>query len=204
MRAPTVAPARPAEAGPDAADAHEPGRGTPQEHGRGRRTWRRVVAGLAWTLSLALLGLVVLAVVVPRLTGSTPYAILTGSMQPDLPPGSLVVVRPVEPDEIGLGDVVTYQLRSGEPTVVTHRVVGVGRSTRGEVVLTTQGDANASPDAETVRGVQVRGAVRYSLPRVGRVGTLMTPDEHRLALRLSAAGLFLYAGVLLWRGRRRA
>ncbi len=61
----------------------------------------------------------------PRLGGATPYTVLTSSMEPEYPPGTLVVVRPVPIEEIGIGDVITYQLESGEPTVVTHRVVGL-------------------------------------------------------------------------------
>src|SRR6478752_3117022 len=86
--------------------------------------------GLSWGL-LAFVALVAaLVIVVPAVTGSTPYTILTSSMEPGLPPGTLVVVKPINPDDIVIGTVVTYQLESGEPTVVTHRVVAI----QGETV----------------------------------------------------------------------
>ena len=53
------------------------------------------------------------ALVVPRLAGATPYVVLTGSMQPKMPPGTLVVARPVDPMSIAPGDVVTYQIQLG-------------------------------------------------------------------------------------------
>lgn len=68
-----------------------------------------------------------------------------------------MVVRPVDADEIRVGDVITYQLASGRSTVVTHRVVSIGTRLDGTPVFTTQGDANDTADEEVVRPVQVRG-----------------------------------------------
>ncbi len=163
---------------------------------------RRLVRVVSWLLTGAVTALVLAAVIVPRLGGATPYTVLTGSMTPAYPPGSLVVVRPVEPTEVRIGDVVTYQLRSGEPAVATHRVVGVGWSAEGERLLTTQGDANPVPDAEPVRVVQLRGEVWYSLPWIGHLNVLLTPGQHERLVQLAALLLFLYAGGVLWRGRR--
>ncbi|MGB0190917.1 MAG: hypothetical protein ACPF9W_08115, partial [Nocardioides sp.] len=72
----------------------------------------------------------------------------------------------------------------------------------GERLLTTQGDANPVPDAEPVRGVQLRGEVWYSLPWVGHLNVLLTPGQHERLVQLAALLLFLYAGGVLWRGWR--
>lgn len=158
-----------------------------------RLAWRT----LCWTVVVIGVFVIGVAVVVPRLGGATPYTILTGSMTPAYPPGTLVVVRPVDPADIRTGDVVTYQLRSGEATVVTHRVVAVGRTTvSGEVVLTTQGDANASADAEPVRGVQVRGELWYAVPYLGRAGAVLTADTRQLLVYGVAGVLVLYAASM--------
>lgn len=168
----------------------------------GRTWWGRVVRLLSWGVVVAVTGLVTAAVVVPRVAGATPYTVLTGSMAPAYPAGTLVVVRPVDAADVRLGDVVTYQLRSGEPAVATHRVVGVGWSATGERLLTTRGDANSVADAEPVREVQLRGEVWYSLPWVGRLNVLFTPGQHQLLVRVAAGTLFLYAGGVLLRGWR--
>ena len=97
---------------------------------------------LAWVAILAIAAVLAVAVLVPRLAGATPYAVLTGSMQPDYPPGTLVVAEPVPFDEIVIGDVITYQLQSGEPEVVTHRVIGRTTQPDGSSRLITQGDAD--------------------------------------------------------------
>jgi len=168
----------------------------------GRTPWGRVVVLLSWLVMVAVTALVLAAVAVPRLAGATPYTVLTGSMAPAYPAGTLVVVRPVDAADVRIGDVVTYQLRSGEPAVATHRVVGVGWSATGERLLTTRGDANSVADAEPVRDVQLRGEIWYSLPWVGRLNILFTPDQHQVLVRVAAGGLFLYAVAVLLRGWR--
>lgn len=148
----------------------------------------------AWLVILVMVALLAVAVVIPRLGGATPYTILTGSMAPGMPPGTLVVVKPVDPADIAVGTVITYQLESGQPTVVTHRVTGVGVNARGEQRFTTQGDANNTPDAEAVRPIQVRGARWYAVPHLGRVNTLMSGQERQMAVYAVAALLIGYAG----------
>lgn len=167
---------------------------------------RFVVRVVAWVVILGVTALLVAAVLVPRVAGATPYAVLTGSMQPGLPPGTLVVVRPVAAEDLGVGDVVTYQLRSGEQTVVTHRVVGVGYDGRGELSLQTQGDANDVPDERPVRPVQVRGELWYGIPYVGHLHVWLTGDQRDLLTHGLAALLLLYAArafLVAARERRR-
>ncbi len=149
---------------------------------------------LAWLVILVTVAVLVVAVLVPRLGGATPYTILTGSMEPGMPPGTLVVDSPVEPTEITVGTVITYQLESGRTTVVTHRVVAVGVDATGELRFTTQGDANSAPDAATVRPVQVRGERWYAVPHLGRLNTLLSGHERQLLVYVAAVLLLGYAG----------
>lgn len=170
------------------------------------RGWQVVVKALAWAVILAATGSLSAAVLVPRLAGATPYAVLTGSMRPALPSGTLVVVRPVEMGDVSVGDVITYQLRSGDPTVVTHRVVGSGVRTDGTAVLTTQGDANDVVDAAPVQPEQMRGRLWYAVPHLGKAHSLLGGFHRKAAVQLVAAGLLLYAGRMFvaaapaWRG----
>ncbi len=168
-----------------------------------RTRWCAALSFCSWLVLGLAVAVVGAAVLVPRLTGATPMTVLTGSMAPSYPPGTLVVVRPGPADDIAIGDAITYQLRSGEPTVVTHRVVGVGYDGKGERVFTTQGDANQSPDREQVRAVQVRGEVWYAVPWIGRLNLLFSRDQHELITRAVAGGCFVYAAGLLYRSWRR-
>jgi signal peptidase len=158
------------------------------------RTVSRVLCAGALAVGVALL---VIVIVIPLAAGGKAYTVLTSSMEPALPPGSLVLVRPVSADEIGVGSVITYQLKSREPEVVTHRVVTMGVREDGSPVFRTQGDANPTPDPAWVRPVQVRGAVWYAVPYVGRLNSLMTPKVRDLVVRAIALSLLLYGIVEL-------
>jgi signal peptidase len=177
------------------------------EHTVAGRLGRGVVQTLAWVVLLATLGVLVVAVLLPRVGGATPYTIETGSMRPGLPPGTLVVVRPADPDDLGVGAVVTYQLRSGEPTVVTHRIVATAVDGAGRRLFQTRGDANDVADEPWVRPVQVRGTPWYSVPVLGRANTVLTGHQHQLAVYAAAGLLAVYALItygraLLARRRR--
>lgn len=144
-----------------------------RHRGSHRSRWAR-----AWSLLTTLvLGLValfaLLAIVFPLVLQAQTYTVLTGSMRPGLPPGTLVGVRETPIDDIRIGDVVTYQLRPGEPDVVTHRVVGTTLDNAGDRLLLTQGDNNNVRDEAPVQPVQVRGVVVYAVPFIGYPGALI-------------------------------
>lgn len=169
----------------------------PDVRPRGRSAARFVGQVAAWGVIVAVTAAIVAAVAVPRLTGATPYAVLSGSMTPTYSVGALVVSRDVDPATLGVGDVVTYQLRSGEPQTATHRVVAVRQQLDGEREFITQGDANAAADPLPVRPVQIRGEVWYSVPYLGYVHTWLDPAQRGLAVSVVAAVLFGYAAVML-------
>lgn len=159
---------------------------------------RGLLGYLAWGLSAGLLAFVVLigvlAIVVPAVTGSRPMTVLTGSMVPTYPPGTLIVVSPIDPSDIRIGMPISYQLESGKDVVVTHRVVSITSSSSGEIEFTTKGDANAVADEKPVRPVQVRGTVSYSIPYLGWVNTAVNGESRVWLIPVIAGGLFLYAG----------
>ncbi|MBA8815677.1 signal peptidase [Microbacterium halimionae] len=102
--------------------------------------------------------------------------ILTGSMAPSMPAGTLIVVQDVRATALQVGDVVTVP-RETSSIPVTHRIVSIETDAAdGQVrFLTMQGDANARADTEIYR---VRDAQRvvFSLPGVGTaIGLLGSP-----------------------------
>jgi signal peptidase len=153
-------------------------------------------------LSFGLLGLVlliaVLVIALPTLTKSTPYTVLTSSMTPSYPAGTLVIVKPTDVQQIRIGDVVTYQLESNQPAVVTHRVIQIIEPTTasGTESFITKGDANSLPDAKPVKPVQVRGVVWYAVPYIGWVNNVINGDARNAIVPIVAGGLFLYAGFM--------
>ncbi|TCU85422.1 signal peptidase [Curtobacterium sp. PhB25] len=155
-----------------------------------------VVLGLSTGLLLLVAALAVVLIVVPKATGSMPLTVLTQSMEPTLPPGTLLVVRPTAVDDIEVGDVVTYQIVSGQPAVISHRVTSVSSSSNGARTFVLKGDNNAKADPDPVAAAQIRGVVWYSIPEIGVVNQLV--NGSRSWLIPTVAGVLLaYGGVMI-------
>ncbi|MCC2321075.1 signal peptidase I [Cellulomonas xiejunii] len=150
----------------DQVPAAVPTAGTaPVDAPRGARDVGSVLLTAAMVVLLLLAAVVT---VVPRLIGAVPLTVLSGSMEPTISAGDLVVVRPTDPADLRIGDVVTVQPVSDDPTLVTHRIIGVTHGSDGIAGFVTQGDANEHPD-EPVVPEQVMGRVVYTVPLVGHV-----------------------------------
>ena len=159
----------------------------------------KILGNLLSTIVFAVLFLLCLAFVTIRVAGLGTYVVTGGSMEPSIAKGSLVLVQPVSPSEVRVGDVVTFQ-QYGQTT--THRVTAIGRTSQGQPTFTTRGDANATldPEAKTFPG-QV-GIVRGSLAFAGYV-TASVQAYWRLVLTLIAAiTFFACAGALVFRRDR--
>lgn len=156
-------------------------------------TQLRRSVGLAWfALLFALLGLVGISHLAP-LTGHTLVIIRGASMEPAIPLGSLVAMRSVDPQQVGVGDVITIRADNG--VLLTHRVVGAVGS-GGERLLQLRGDANASPDAALVPARAVVGGVVLFAPLAGYVLFLLSIPSGVVTC-LSLLGLLLLVYWLL-------
>ena len=173
------------------------------KHLKARPVASRPMASIGRAAAFACLLIAVFAALIlialPRLTGSSTYAVLTSSMEPRFPPGTLLVVKPHAFASLRTGDVITYQLESGKPAVVTHRIVSIGATQKGERIMITQGDNNDVRDAAPVREVQVRGKLFYAVPYAGFVAN--TLGQHRGgATGIAAAALIAYGVFSVGRG----
>ena len=157
---------------------------------------------LMWLLILSFVAVITGAVLIPRAGGGTPYTVLTGSMRPSYPPGTLIVSKPVAPNDIQIGDAITFQLKSGEPTVVTHRVIATRMGEDGKLEFITKGDANTTQDKDAVRAVQVRGRLWYAVPYLGYVNSMLTGHQRQLATWAVGGLLGLYSIAQLVHGFR--
>lgn len=148
-----------------------------------------VGVGVTAAILTAVMLLALASVALPLLTGAQTYSILTRSMEPAYPPGTLIVVREASADELRIGDVITFQQVAGSPAVVTHRIVGVTATTAGERTFTTRGDANGAEDPEPVVQEQIRGALWYAVPWIGWIATARSQGP--LGVLIPVAGVLL-------------
>lgn len=173
-----VGAARSPADGIDAAAAVEQVR--PRRVARRRALLGVRLASAAWTTALVSL-LVGLAVLV--LTGWRLDVVTSPSMEPAIPEGSAVLARPVDGDRLEsleVGDVITFEYPRVD-ALVMHRIVEV-REQGGQRFFTTQGDANAAPDARLVPASDVEAEVRATLPVVGRILSALQPPAGVLLL----------------------
>ena len=98
---------------------------------------------------------------VPSLLGYEIYNVTSGSMEPELPVGSVIYVEHVKPESVQPGDIIAFYV---DATVVTHRVVE-NRFVEGEFV--TKGDANEMEDFSNARYRDLVGVVKYHFPFLG-------------------------------------
>ena len=99
----------------------------------------------------------------PSLFGNRLYVVDSGSMEPALKINSLIIVNEKSPDQINIGDILTYY-GADSVTRVTHRVKEIGPNNE---YFITQGDANNIEDAMPVERTDVIGTVGITIPYVG-------------------------------------
>lgn len=142
-----------------------------------------------------------LPLAVPRLLGYEVYGVVSGSMEPGIPVGSVVYVEKTAPEEIVDGDIIAFH-KNGD--VVTHRAVR-NRIVEGEFV--TKGDANAEADPVTARYEDLIGRVVFHIPLIGKLLVLYGSGLGKFyAVCFAACGAMLnmLAGRLRARNREEA
>ena len=87
-----------------------------------------------------------------------PYVIISGSMEPELPVGSVCLVD-CQQKEPEAGDIISYKAKD---TIITHRVIE--KTDDGYI---TKGDSNSVADPGIVKSKQIFGTVICSIPQVG-------------------------------------
>ena len=176
----------------------------PQRGGTRKRNTTFAAAGkvLNFVVLMVAVFAALVLIVIPRVTGSQTYTVLTNPMAPNFPPGTFLVVKPVDFAELKYGDVVTFQMYSGRPDVETHRIVGFAATQEGEKILITKGDNNGVNDAEPVRELQVEGKLFYAVPYVGYAANALGNADRNLWVTLGAAGLIGYGALMVIKGAR--
>jgi signal peptidase I len=100
-------------------------------------------------------------------TGWKTLAIPTGSMRPDIPPGSLVLVHSVPVTSLRIGDVITHIDTNNPKITISHRIIKIYKQNGKVRTFITKGDANRVADKPVVEG-EIMGKVVWHAPFIGR------------------------------------
>jgi signal peptidase I len=137
------------------------------------------VTGLYWVFIIALI-MVVSFVVWGSRNGWQFNTILTGSMEPTFNVGGIVVVRPVDPQSLQVGDAISFRV-PGMKIPVCHRIIAIV-DRQGTRFLETKGDANEAADQNLVPLTDVMGKAIYHIPDVGRLNAIKNLESTRATL----------------------
>lgn len=164
---------------------------TQQSESRSEKTKGRkllpALCRLAGTAILLLVIITAIPVAMPRFFGYEAYVVITGSMEPEIPVGSLTYVKAIPPDEVEDDDVIAF--KTDVESVVIHRVV---RNHVVEGTFTTKGDANDEEDPEDVIYANYLGKVEKHYPVMGEMLAIyMTNIGKVFVLCFAACGVIL-------------
>ncbi|MEA4925307.1 MAG: signal peptidase I [Syntrophomonadaceae bacterium] len=136
------------------------------EESRSLKPARRDDSHLTWVLT----GLAAILIVWFSLGvfSYQPKVIMTGSMEPLISPGDMVIVNKTD-KQVEVGDIIMFPL---DQMKITHRVVAVQESA-DQRFFTTKGDANPGPDLEPVPEQKVQGKVVLVVPKIGQPARIL-------------------------------
>lgn len=124
----------------------------------------RIITNVLFILLTVLIAVMYL----PIVAGYKSYRVLSASMEPEYPVGSLVYVKQIDESEISPGDVITFYIN--ESTLVTHRVIEKASDDNGFI---TKGDANNVNDGGVAAYSSIVGKAVFDVPFLGYVSSVM-------------------------------
>ncbi len=141
-------------------------------------------------LVLVILFLVIILVIIAGIPSIGDYqllVVLSGSMEPAIEVGSVVIVRPAQ--EYRKGDIITFSFEEAQ-ALTTHRIHSV-ENIEGKTAYTVKGDANNSPDSEKISEQNIEGKVLFSIPYAGYVVDFARKPIGFLSLVFIPAGIIV-------------
>lgn len=151
------------------------------------RTIKAIWNTVTWILVIIVVALAVMLVGV-KLAGIETFSVLSGSMEPTYHVGSVIYVKEVEPEEVEVGDPITFVLDENL-TVATHRVVEIDAASQHFI---TKGDANQFIDAKPVHFNNLIGKPIFTIPKMGYiVNYIQNPPGKYIAIAMAAIILML-------------
>jgi signal peptidase len=163
---------------------------------------RRVGSAVSGLVAGALTVAVVAVLVVPWASGGRSFTVMSGSMEPTVATGDVVIDRGIAAGDARVGDIITFPDPGGGDRLLTHRVRSIAPGPAGTLRITTQGDANNTPERWSMPRRGHLGRVVLRVPKAGRaLAYTRTPTGRMLLFSLPLLLLLLSALWAIWRPR---
>ena len=125
---------------------------------------------------------------IPSFFGWKPFIVLSGSMESEIFPGDLAIVKDVGINQLKVNDVIAFR---SENIVVTHRIVEI-KNESGTLKYKTKGDNNNSQDVGYVLPEQVEGLYKFKISKLGNLAMfIQTPTGMLVCLSIPILLLIL-------------
>ncbi|WP_270526118.1 signal peptidase I [Longibaculum muris] len=141
-----------------------------------------ILSGIVFIILLAL----AILMFVPNFIGYKGFAVISGSMEPKIPVGSIVYAKEAAFSDLEVGDVISYKINND--TMVTHRIYSIDEKKQ---TVVTKGDANEKVDTAEVKSNQIVGKVAMSIPLIGYITIYAKTPIGIIAICAIAAVLIL-------------
>lgn len=152
----------------------------------GRKIW-----SITTTVLVVLIVVSALFLMGARIVGLRVYTVLSGSMKPTYNPGDLIYVKNVDPEEIKVGDPITFVMNENL-VVATHRVVDIDYENQR---FYTKGDGNQIADTNPVHFKNLIGKPLFHIPYLGYISSwVQSPPGIYVAI---GAGIMLIGIVFI-------
>ena len=125
----------------------------------------------------------------PSFLGIKTYVIISGSMEPNIKIGDIVITKSIKNKEesIKVGDIISY--RKGQ-NVITHRITNIEKDENGILRIATKGDNNNTEDSERILINNIDGKVITIIPKIGYI-TLILKDKVLIILIFIIAYVYI-------------
>ena len=175
-----------------------------------KKKWKPTPGNIAYIVLILLLVVLVLYLVFARISGKVPtffgysvVRIVTPSMDPKIPVGSFVLIKRISPEEVEVGDIITFYTDDPDPLVagktITHRVLSITEND-GKFIFQTKGDNTATnpvPDAYPARGERLVGRYVAGMLPVTAVVTMFREHLPVAILMTLAIPAIIYTQIII-------
>ncbi|MBP2076797.1 signal peptidase I SipW [Oceanobacillus polygoni] len=167
------------------------------------RKTKKLISRLTTALMFILLIITLFAVISTQVADEEPNVfgyqlktVLSGSMEPDIQTGSIILIDPTNGEtQFKTGDVITY--KSSDEILITHRIHEVQNNAQQYI---TKGDNNNATDTEPVLAENIVGKYTgFTVPYAGYVAHFANTEQGAVLLLILPGFLLLaYAIIILW------
>lgn len=124
---------------------------------------RKIISAVENTIMILII-LLFIGMMALKLNNFQFLTVLSGSMEPELPVGSVVCIQPIDYDSVKIGDDITFHASENSEYIVTHKVIEKNEQAR---TITTKGVANDAADG-AIPEESIIGIVRFDIPVIGQ------------------------------------